>query len=88
MKSGFTMRCFSAASVAVLLFGASTVRAAEEEDFGSLVKRLQLEKPTFDKRHKDLLALRYDLSDRPAAASRCRAASPCRKECAPGCPMA
>jgi len=67
MKSGFTMRCFSAASVAVLLFGASTVRAAEEEDFGSLVKRLQLEKPTFDKRHKDLLALRYDLSDRPAA---------------------
>ena len=36
------------------------------EDFPTLVKRLQAEKPTFAKRQQDLLAARYDLADRPA----------------------
>src|SRR5450759_5128554 len=36
------------------------------EDFPTLVKRLQAEKPMFAKRQQDLLAARYDLADRPA----------------------
>ena len=36
------------------------------EDFPTLVKRLQAEKPIFAKRQQDLLAARYDLADRPA----------------------
>jgi len=38
-----------------------------EEDFASLVQRLESEKPLFAKRQSDLLALRYDLGNRPAA---------------------
>jgi cytochrome c peroxidase len=37
------------------------------EDFQSLVKRLQADKPKFAKRHQDLLNARYDLANRPAA---------------------
>lgn len=48
-----------------IVCGAVTLAAAEE-DFATLVKRLQQEKPTFAKRHQELLADRYDLSDRPA----------------------
>jgi cytochrome c peroxidase len=36
-----------------------------EEDFGSLVKRLQSEKPKFAKRQQELLKERYDLANRP-----------------------
>jgi cytochrome c peroxidase len=36
------------------------------EDFPTMVKRLQAEKPAFAKRHQDLLERRYDLGDRPA----------------------
>jgi len=36
------------------------------EDFPTLVRRLQAEKPAFAKRQQDLLAQRYDLADRPA----------------------
>ena len=50
---------------ALLVCGAGTVSAAEE-DFATLVKRLQKDKPVFAKRHKDLLAERYDLADHPA----------------------
>ena len=39
---------------------------AAEEDFATLVKRLQAEKPGFAERQKKLLAERYDLADRPA----------------------
>ncbi|WP_171013764.1 cytochrome B6 [Chitinivorax sp. B] len=39
---------------------------AVKDDFDSLVKRLQQEKPTYAKRHQTLLVERYDLSDRPA----------------------
>jgi cytochrome c peroxidase len=41
-------------------------QAAPPEDFPTLVKRLQREKPAFAKRQQDLLNARYDLADRPA----------------------
>lgn len=47
----------------LLTFG-SAVTAAEE-DFPSLVKRLQTEKPKFANRHQTLLSQRYDLANRP-----------------------
>jgi cytochrome c peroxidase len=54
-------------ALAAVLFvcGAVTIAAAEE-DFATLLKRLQQEKPQFAKRHQALLAERYDLADRPA----------------------
>ena len=55
----------TAFAAALLVCGAVTISAAEE-DFPTLVKRLQQQKPTFAKRHQDLLAQRYDLADRPA----------------------
>lgn len=51
-------------SVALLGAGAMTI-AANEDAFTGLVQKLQREKPGFAKRHQDLLAQRYDLSDRP-----------------------
>ncbi len=55
--------CLTASAVALLAGGMGTVAAQE---FPTLVKKLQLEKPTFAKRQQTLLALRYDLADRPA----------------------
>jgi cytochrome c peroxidase len=54
-------------ALAAVLFvcGAVTIAAAEE-DFATLLKRLQQEKPQFAKRHQALLAERYDLADRRA----------------------
>jgi cytochrome c peroxidase len=49
----------------LMICGVMTVSLAEE-DFPTLAKRLQNEKPKFAKRHQDLLAERYDLADRPA----------------------
>ncbi|MDP1590060.1 MAG: hypothetical protein Q8M07_20065, partial [Prosthecobacter sp.] len=46
-----------------LLIGTS---AAADEDFSTLVRRLQGEKPAFADRHQKLLAERYDLADRTA----------------------
>jgi cytochrome c peroxidase len=43
---------------------------AGEGNFLVMVKRLQLERPSFEKRQQDLLEKRYDLSDRPAATAR------------------
>ena len=57
----FVMAC----ATALLVCGGITVSAAEE-DFATLVKRLQKDKPVFAKRHQDLLAERYDLADHPA----------------------
>ena len=54
----------TAFAVASLVCGAAI--SAAEEDFTSLVKRLQAEKPKFAKRQQALLAERYDLADRPA----------------------
>jgi cytochrome c peroxidase len=48
------------------LFACGAVTIAAEEDFTALVKRLQQEKPQFATRQQALLALRYDLADRPA----------------------
>ena len=42
---------------------------AAEEDFPTLTKRLQAEKPKFAQRQQALLAERYDLADRPAKAT-------------------
>jgi len=53
----------TALAVALLAGGMGTAAA---EDFPTLVKRLQQEKPTFAKRQQTLLAERYDLADRPA----------------------
>lgn len=39
---------------------------AAEEDFPSLARRLQAEKPRFAKRQQSMLLERYDLADRPA----------------------
>lgn len=42
-----------------------TAQAPEKENFPSLVKRLESEKPKYAKRHQDLLKERYDLSNKP-----------------------
>lgn len=49
-----------------LVAGSALVVAAGEDEFSNLVQKLQREKPTFAKRHADLLAQRYDLANRPA----------------------
>lgn len=54
-------------SSAALLIGGMLTIAATTDAFSDLVARLQNEKPTFAKRHQDLLAERYDLSNRPVA---------------------
>jgi cytochrome c peroxidase len=58
-------RTLMAFTAVLLVSGAGTVSAAEE-DFGTMVKRLQKDKPAFAKRQQDLLMERYDLADRPA----------------------
>lgn len=55
----------TAFGVGLFLCGAP-VGAAADEDFGTLVKRLQQGKPEFARRQMALLAERYDLADRPA----------------------
>ncbi|MDD5176360.1 MAG: cytochrome B6 [Sterolibacterium sp.] len=53
--------------LAAALLGCSALTAlAADEDFSTLTKRLQAEKPKFSKRQQALLAERYDLADRPA----------------------
>jgi len=52
-------------AAAMIVCGAAAT-SASPEDFTALVQRLQQEKPSFAKRHQQLLAERYDLSDRPA----------------------
>ncbi|HAR45648.1 MAG TPA: cytochrome B6, partial [Nitrospiraceae bacterium] len=37
-----------------------------KEDFASIMARMKAAKPAVEKKHKDLLNLRYDLSNRPA----------------------
>lgn len=48
--------------ITTLLFSNASIAA--EEDFNSLVKRLQTDKPKFAKRQQSLLNDRYDLADR------------------------
>lgn len=58
---------YSNVCVAALMAAGMGVALAADDDFASLVKRLQMEKPEFAKRHQKLLNERYDLSDRPAS---------------------
>ena len=37
-----------------------------KEDFASIMARMKAAKPSVEKKHMDLLNLRYDLSNRPA----------------------
>ena len=65
-QAGSRFRQYSGMCVAALLAGGASVALAMDEEFASLVKRLQMEKPEFAKRHQKLLDERYDLADRPA----------------------
>ena len=65
MKSIYTATGRSLLAATLLLCGAIGTATAEE-DFATLVERLKSEKPQFAERHKQLLELRYDLSDKPA----------------------
>jgi len=56
-----------------------------KETFGSIMTRMNQDKPQIRKRQADLLSERYDLSNRPAQASRCRAESRFRKASASSC---
>ncbi len=56
----------AALAVAGLCSLPSAALQAQDEDFASLVKRLEADKPKFAQRHQDLLNERYDLSDKPA----------------------
>src|SRR5664279_291686 len=57
-------------SLAVACFALTA--SAADEDFTALTKRLQAEKTEFSKRQQDLLAARYDLSDRPSTTTMSR----------------
>lgn len=60
------IRWFLAVLPATAVVCLALTASAAGEDFATLVKRLQAEKPQFAKRQQDLLAQRYDLADRPA----------------------
>ena len=66
MKTKLPIHWPSTAVSAALLFSGVVTVGAAEEDFATLVKRLQAEKPAFAERQQKLLAERYDLTDRPA----------------------
>ncbi|MDX9886341.1 cytochrome B6 [Thauera sp.] len=55
-----------AAGIAMALPMLSGAQVPATEDFATLTKRLQADKPTFAQRQQSLLAERYDLADRPA----------------------
>src|SRR5512141_2501878 len=55
-----------AASIAIVLPIISVAQSPAVEDFTTLTKRLQAEKPKFAQRQQTLLAERYDLADRRA----------------------
>jgi cytochrome c peroxidase len=44
---------------------AASAARAEDPEFTAMVKKFTSEKPTFAKRHQDLLQARYDMTDRP-----------------------
>ena len=66
MKTKLSIHWSSTAFAVVLLVCGTVTGATVEEDFATLVKRLQAEKPAFAERQKKLLTERYDLADRPA----------------------
>ena len=52
--------------LAMVSYLVPTLPLIAQEDFSSLVKRTEAEKPTFAERQQKLLAERYDLADQPA----------------------
>jgi hypothetical protein len=66
MSAWSRIRWFLAALSAAAVVCFAWTASAADEDFPTLIKRLQAEKPKFAKRQQDLLAARYDLADRPA----------------------
>jgi cytochrome c peroxidase len=60
------IRCILAVLPAAAAVCLAPTAAAAEEDFPTLVKRLQAEKPKFAGRQRAMLNERYDLADRPA----------------------
>jgi cytochrome c peroxidase len=58
--------CLRIVCATALLTGWSAYGQSAPEDFPSMMKRLESEKPKFTKRHEDLLQERYDLADRPS----------------------
>lgn len=66
MKTSSLPACLPAVFFAAVFCSLTSISFAQEEDFASLVKRLEADKPKFAKRQQDLLAERYDLSNKPA----------------------
>ena len=62
-------KAFFTASFALVLPLVSGAQTPVVEDFPTLTKRLEMEKPKFAQRQQALLAQRYDLADRPAKGS-------------------
>lgn len=60
------MSSFSHAALLAAALCSFTAISPAQEDFASLVKRLEADKPKFAQRQQDLLKERYDLSDKPA----------------------
>ena len=60
------MKVLIATVIALALPITSVTQASADEDFSSLTKRLQADKPKFAKRQQALFAQRYDLANRPA----------------------
>jgi len=57
------------------------------ESFASIMARMTAAKPEIEKEHSAVLSERYDLSDRPARASRWTAENPYKKVSASSCPQ-
>ena len=70
MRASLHLRWLITALTATAVICFSLAVSASEENFSTLTKRLQAEKPAFAKRQQALLAERYDLADRPATGVR------------------
>lgn len=66
MQNWLQIRWFPVTLFATAIFCFAFTASAADEDFPTLTKRLQDEKPKFAKRQQALLAERYDLADRPS----------------------
>src|SRR5688500_8386712 len=60
-----SVACATAVWCTVAIFGQDDP-LVKTEPIAQVIQRTQQEKPTFAKRHQDLMNLRYDLADRPA----------------------
>ena len=65
MSVRYRIRWLSAALLTPAIVCFALTASAADEDFSTLTKRLQTEKPKFAQRQQALLADRYDLADRP-----------------------